>query len=56
MLGQVWQEDKVSTLRKHAYSNKLKISRPKIENFQIKKKKTLIFFICLLKTQIVGIC
>ena len=33
-------------LRKHAYSNILKISTPKTENFQI---KTLIFFIFLLK-------
>ena len=34
-------------LRKHAYSNILKISLPKTENFQI---KTLIFFTFLLKT------
>ena len=34
-------------LRKHAYSNILKILPPKNENFQI---KTLIFFIFLLKT------
>ena len=38
-----------STLRKHAYSNIQKISPQKTENFQI-KKKTLIFFIFLLKT------
>ena len=36
-----------STLRKHAYSNVLKISPPKTESFQI---KILIFFIYLLKT------
>ena len=36
-----------SSLRKHAYSNKLKISPPKTESFQI---KNLIFFIYLLKT------
>ena len=35
------------TLRKHAYSNILKISPPKTESFQI---KTLIFFTFLLKT------
>ena len=35
------------SLRKHAYSNILKFSSPKTENFQIKK---LIFFIFLLKT------
>ena len=34
-------------LRKHAYSNILKILQPKNENFQI---KILIFFIFLLKT------
>ena len=34
-------------LRKHAYSNTLKISPPKTERFQI---KILIFFIFLLKT------
>ena len=34
------------TLRKHAYSNMLKISPPKTENYPI---KTLIFFIFLLK-------
>ena len=34
-------------LRKHAYSNILKISPPKNENFQI---KILILFIFLLKT------
>ena len=38
-----------SGLRKHAYSNILKILPPKNENFQI-KKKNLIFFIFLLKT------
>ena len=38
-------------LWKHAYSNILKISRPKTESFQI---KILIFFIFLLKTYIVG--
>ena len=38
-------------LRKHTYSNILKILPPKNENFQI---KNLIFFIVLLKTQIVG--
>ena len=32
------------TLRKHAHSNTLKISPPKIEHFQIKKKKKLTFF------------
>ena len=36
------------SLRKHAYLNILKILPPKNENFQI--KKTLIFFIFLLKT------
>ena len=35
------------SLRKHAYSNILKILPPKTENFQI---KTLIFLIFLLKT------
>ena len=35
------------SLRKHAYSNILKISPPKAERFQI---KILIFFIFLLKT------
>ena len=35
------------SLRKHAYSNVLKISPPKTESFQI---KNLIFFIFLLKT------
>ena len=35
-------------LRKHSYSNILKILRPKKENFQI--KKIPIFFIFLLKT------
>ena len=35
-----------NTLRKHAYSNTLKILPPKNENFQIKK---LIFFTLLLK-------
>ena len=35
-----------SSLRKHAYSNVLKISTPKTESFQI---KILIFFIILLK-------
>ena len=39
------------TLRKHAYSNILKILPPKAESFQ---RKILIFFIYLLKTQIVG--
>ena len=34
-------------LQKHAYSNILKITPPKPENFQI---KTLVFFIFLLKT------
>ena len=38
-------------LRKYAYSNKLKISPPKTERFQI---KILIFFIFLLKTWIVS--
>ena len=38
-------------LRKHAYSNTMKISPPKTESFQI---KSLIVFIFLLKTQIVG--
>ena len=37
------------TLRKHAYSNILKILQPKKENFQIKKRSN-IFFIFLLKT------
>ena len=37
----------VFSLRKHAYSNILKIFPPKDENFQI---KNLIFFIFLLKT------
>ena len=36
------------SLRKQAYSNIKKVSRPKTENFQIKKK--MIFFIFLLKT------
>ena len=36
-----------TSLRKHAYSNILKILPPKNENFQI---KFLIFFIFLLKT------
>ena len=40
------------TFRKHAYSNILKISAPKNEDFQT--KKNLIFFIFLLKTKIVG--
>ena len=40
------------TLRKHAYSNILKISPPKNENFQI--KKILIFFIFQFKTEIVS--
>ena len=35
------------TLRKHAYSNILKISPPKTESFEM---KILIFFIFLLKT------
>ena len=38
-------------LRKHAYSNILKILHPKTETFQI---KILIFFMFLLKTWIVG--
>ena len=37
----------MNSLQKHAYSNILKISPPKTENFQI---KILIFFIFLLKT------
>ena len=37
----------LNSLRKHAYSNVLKISSPKTESFQI---KILIFFIFLLKT------
>ena len=42
------------SLRKHAYSNILKILPPeKRENFQI---KNLLFFIFLLKTDIVGTC
>ena len=40
------------TLRKHAYSNILKILSPKAENFQIKTSD--IFFIFLLKTKVVG--
>ena len=40
------------TLRKHAYSNTLKILLPKNGNFS--DKKILIFFIFLLKTEIVG--
>ena len=39
---------KFCALRKHAYSNILKILPPKNENFQLKKK--LILFIFLLKT------
>ena len=39
------------SLRKHAHSNILKILPPKNENFQIKIQ---IFFLFLLKTQIVG--
>ena len=39
------------SLRKHAYSNILKLLLPKTKTFQI---KTLIFFIFLLKTLIVG--
>ena len=39
------------SLRKLAYSNKLKFSPPKAESLQI---KILIFFIFLLKTLIVG--
>ena len=35
-------------IRKHAYSNILKILQPKMENFLI--KKNLIFFVFLLKT------
>ena len=35
------------SLRKHTYSNILKVLQPKMENFPI---KTLIFFIFLLKT------
>ena len=42
------QSAHATPLRKHAYSNILKISPPKTENFQI--KKNLIFFIILLKT------
>ena len=40
------------SLRKHAYSNILKISPPKTENFQM--KKTLMFFIFLLKNRDCG--
>ena len=39
--------EKGLSLRKHAYSNILKISHPKTESFHI---KLLIFFIFLLKT------
>ena len=39
------------SLRKHAYSNILKILPPKNENFQ---RKILIVFVFLLKTKIVG--
>ena len=42
----------VSSLRKHACPNILKSSPPKTENIQI--KKTLIYFIFLLETYIVG--
>ena len=42
-----------TTLRKHAYSNILKISPPKTESFKIKVQ---IFFMFLLKTWIVGSC
>ena len=44
----------VSPLRKHAYSNILKIVQPKKQNFQIKKKSYKNFYIFLLKTQFVG--
>ena len=40
------------SLRKHAYSNILKILPPKNENFQIKKKSLIFMF--LLKTLILG--
>ena len=33
------------TLRKHAYSNVLKISAPKTESFQIKKSDCFFFFL-----------
>ena len=45
-------QQNIKALRKHTYSDIEKISPPKTENVQI--KKTLIFFIFLLKTQIVG--
>ena len=40
--------DLQQSLRKHAYSNIMKIIQPKKENFQLKKK--LIFFLFMLKT------
>ena len=43
--------EREQTLRKHAYSNILKILPAKNENFQI---RNLIFSIFLLKTKIVG--
>ena len=45
------KEFSVLALRKHVYSNILKISPPKTESFQT---KILIFFIFLLKTEIMG--
>ena len=50
LLGQVWS-GVYWLLRKYAYTNILKMSPSKTENFQI---KILIFFISLLKTKIVG--
>ena len=44
---QIIQGKTSQSLRKHAYSNILKISSPKTESFQI---KILIFFTFLLKT------
>ena len=35
-----------NTLRKHAYSNILRILRPKKENFQIKKKSDIFSYFC----------
>ena len=47
-LAQQNKQFKDEMIRKQAYSNTLKILPPKNENFQ-KKKKTLIFFLFLLK-------
>ena len=53
--GYTWQTVSLFlSLQKHAYSNILKILQPKKKKRKFSYKNILIFFIFLLKTQIVG--